>query len=215
MDELIECLEKTYSVTWHGKGREGRRGGGVSVVVDNNFGSTRVLDITDEDARVETIWVAITPYQDSTKTIIAIAFYSSSSSEFKPPAGALQTHILDGLEIVEKLYKNYFIICAGDLNLDKLTDLASLPNIKQLVNKPTRKNKNLDKLYSDLESRGCDIHPPLAPPTTDTGKPSDHNIAHVNLLLPGPTTRRKRTIQRRKYSQQKADEFLERMQSTD
>ena len=98
-DELIESLEETYGVKWLGRGRMGRRGGGVSVIISNTFANARILDYSDP--ALETVWVAATPEYDKTITLIISAFYSSSTEEFKPERDALQTHYLDVMEQIE------------------------------------------------------------------------------------------------------------------
>ena len=95
-DNLIESLEQTFNVTWHGRGRNGRRGGGVSVITSNNYFKSVTLDIYNQE--VETVWVAATPQYDQSLTVIFSAFYSSSSSDFKPAKDALQDHYLDIME---------------------------------------------------------------------------------------------------------------------
>ena len=61
----------------------------------------------------------------------------------------------------------------------------------------------------------CHYPPPLQPPTTKEGAPSDHVIAVVTLTLPGSTVRRKKYIKRRKYDRARATAFIEHMTSVD
>ena len=111
MDFLIESLEQTHMVSWIGRGRAGRRGGGVSVVVTNNFGSAQLLEYFDP--KLEIVWVAITPTFDTTLTIIVAAFYSSSSADFKPEEDALQNHCIDVMEQCDQKFPKWSTFWEG------------------------------------------------------------------------------------------------------
>ena len=197
MGGLIEALEQTYSLQWYGRGRATRKGGGVAVVVNNSFGTARQLDICVQG--VEIIWVEITPYYDPNLRIIAAAFYSSSSKEFQPEKEALQDHVLDTIEVLNQSHPRIEYLIGGDLNSDTLSDLEHVATIKQLVSKPTRNGRLLDRLYSGLEMTTCVINPPLAV-CTENGADSDHDIPVVGLKLPSRPTKRWLQIKRQIYT---------------
>ena len=213
MGTLIEALEQTYALQWHGRGRDTRRGGGVGIVVNNSFGTAKKLDICEQG--IETVWVEITPHYDPNLTIIAAAFYSSSTKEFKPEKEALQNHILDNMEILSRKHARIAYVIGGDLNSDTLCDLENLPSFKQAVNQPTRKDRVLDRLYTDLEVDFCVINPPLAVQEASDGSDSDHHIPVVGLSLPKRKRKRWQTILRRKYTKEAAENFLADMTEMD
>ena len=209
-DELIESLEETYGVTWVGKGRFGRRGGGVSVITSNTFADVRALEISDRN--LETVWVLATPKYDKKLTLVISAFYSSTSPDFKPDEDELQDHYMDHMEQINKKFGQVQYILGGDLNKDSLDNVINLPNYQQVVDKATRKDKTLDKCVTTLEKISCTILPPLQSDSCNTE--SDHDIALCELRLP---TKGKKWIKiyRRKYTREAAEEFERRILDKD
>lgn len=105
-------------------------------------------------------------------------------------------------------------ILGGDLNKDNLDDVIfGLPSFTQVVDKPTRKNKTLDKLITNLEPVSCNILPPRHNDEDDVG--SDHDIALCGLLLPIRVAAGWKKIIKRKYTKEGAARFKEKMECTD
>ena len=89
-----------------------------------------------------------------------VAFYLSCTDEFRPPKDALQDHIIDGVDHVQRLFKDCAIVVAGDQNDDLLQDLENLPGVKRCVDKSTRNDKILDQLYTNLAVLDCVVQAP-------------------------------------------------------
>ena len=133
---------------------------------------------------VEITWAMLTPKQISPSSVIkkiAVAsIYSKPDSRKKT---LLLDHIAETYHMLNSKYLDglHFIL-AGDTNDLKLDSILNLsPNLKQVVNCPTRKTKMLDPIITTLskyyQSPVC--LPPLDSDPDKNGSPSDHMIVHM------------------------------------
>ena len=130
---------------------------------------------------VEVTWALLTPKQVSNDSIIQKivcgAIYSKPNSKTK-------TELLDHIAstynfLCTKYGKGLYWMLAGDTNDLKLDPILNLsPNMKSVVNKPTRLNPDniLDNIITDMSKwyQTPECLPPLEADIGSGGKPSDH-----------------------------------------
>ena len=104
---------------------------------------------------IEITWAMLTPKQATSKSIVqkiaVAAIYSKPNSKKKT---LLLDHIAEVYHLLNSKYQRglYFIL-AGDTNDLKLEPILNLsPNLKQMVNSPTRQNPDqiLDPIITNL-----------------------------------------------------------------
>ena len=211
-EKKIEEVEECHGLSWISQRRRmgTGRGGGVAIVAKNSMGTLRKLEV-DVPVEVEAVWGIFCPAVKEGEKIIIGAFYSSNTSEYKPPKNALQYHILDILEQTSQTYPEAHYVIAGDINKDTVDEIIELDNFKNHVDQPTREDAFLDIAVSDMQSIGCFIAPPLAPDNDDDGTSSDHKIAIVDLVVPGAEQRKREKIiiNKRIISNSSLEKFVE------
>ena len=116
-------------------------------------------------------------------------------------------HISDVFHMMSSRFSNglYFMICgdSNDLKLDPILNLS--PQLRQMVDKPTRGMAMLDPVITDLHSfyQKPSIEAPLQP-DTDNGEDSDHNMILVKPLnnIDNKVVIEKKTVELRIYSEE-------------
>ena len=210
----IEEFQETRGVKWMSKRRTNSGGGGVAVIVNNDFGKCKVLDVNDDN--LEVIWVLIRPHFNPKLALIVCSIYASPTAGVAPPPrNALQEHLADNIEELGERFPGALFCCGGDFNHLPYVDVLAIPNMSQLMDKPTRGDAYLEKLLSNLDFMGCDVLPPLAVALGLRGKNSDHKIAFVALQLPVQKKRSWLYVTRRQYSEARAVAFADEMTSLD
>ena len=183
MYKKLEELQELEDVTWVGKKRESGRGGGAAVVVSNTFGSVYRLDVDTAD--LEIVWAIITPNAKPHIKLVVAAFYSSPTKKYKPLPGELDRHVLDVIDICTTTMRNVHFCVAGDINMDSIGSIFEISSdFEQHVTLPTRGDKILDIIVSELSSTSCIIFPPLSPELDSDGLPSDHSIPRTTHKFP-------------------------------
>ena len=189
---LIDDLLEPINYTWHSRPRVSKnRGGGVGIAVDREFGSSRTLKVPNP-LDLEVLWVIVTPRARPAKRIIAASFYASSSKNQKAPPGAYDAYITKTMEDLRKKYGNIHFIISGDRNNLKLPGLSGI--LDEHIKKPTRKQRKLDVVFSDLDPHGqsrttCGLSPDSfivkkGKRTKNKGVKADHDMAFIDLMLP-------------------------------
>jgi hypothetical protein len=82
-------------------------------------------------------------------------------------------------------YPSAYFVLGGDINCLKTDLLLSIsPAFRQIVLKPTRKDKVLSVIITDLHRYYQEpiILPPLKPDKLGIGKPSDHSVPVCQAL---------------------------------
>ena len=113
--------------------------------------------------------------------IVICSFYSPPNSKKK---GALIDHIAITINKLKIIHPKAAFIIAGDKNdLNENEILAICPSFRQLVLQPTRKDKTLTIVITDLHSYFQEpfIIPPVPIDSGASGVPSDHQGV---LVLP-------------------------------
>ena len=173
IEELLELKGISYIST----PRPGtRRGGGTAIAACPKRFSLVKLNV-EIPSSVEVVWGLLRPKKVIGKIhkIILCSFYCPPRSKKK---NVLIDHISTVLNNLKVDHPNAATIIAGDKNdLDESRILAIDPGLAQLVRKPTRKDKILSIVITDL--RRFFVEPKIidAIPVDNPAKgaPSDHN----------------------------------------
>jgi exonuclease III len=136
---------------------------------------------------VEAVWTVLTPKNvtntSKIKKIIIGSIYSKPNSKSK-------TKLLDHISEVyhtmgTKFQEGLEWVIAGDTNDLKLEKILALsPKLKQVVQKPTRKDKMLDPIFTTMVHyyKMPQVRPPLDNDPDKNGVPSDHRIVIMEPL---------------------------------
>ena len=159
------------------------KGGRPALIINKQMFNVQNLTNTliDVPWGVEVTWALLTPKQVSNDSIIQKivcgAIYSKPNSKTK-------TELLDHIAstynfLCTKYGKGLYWMLAGDTNDLKLDPILNLsPNMKSVVNKPTRLNPDniLDNIITDMSKwyQTPECLPPLEADIGSGGKPSDH-----------------------------------------
>ena len=180
IEEMLELKGIAYIST----PRPGaRRGGGTAIAACPKKFSLTKLHI-EIPRSVEVVWGLLQPKTaiGSINKIILCSFYCPPRSKKK---SVLIDHISTVLNKLKTDHPNAATLIAGDKNdLDESRILALDPALSQLVRRPTRKDKILSIVITDL--RRFFIEPKIVGPipvdNPSKGAPSDHNGVLVEPL---------------------------------
>ena len=131
--------------------RPQKRGGGAAITCDlSKFTLTKLNNPIPTG--VEVCWGLLKPLLVSSQVqkIIVCSFYSPPNSK---KMSKLIDHISTTYHSLKSKHKNAKIMIAGDRNNIKIQRFLDIsPTFKNLVNKNTHGNKNLDILVTDLHT---------------------------------------------------------------
>ena len=173
IEEMLELKGISYIST----PRPGlRRGGGTAIAACPGTFSLVKLHIEIPNS-LEVVWGLLRPRKVIGKItkIILCSFYCPPRSKKK---SILIDHISTVLNILKTEHPNAATIIAGDKNdLDETGILAIDPALVQIVRKPTRKDKVLSIVITDLQRFYIEpkIVDPIPVDNPQIGAPSDHN----------------------------------------
>ena len=93
--------------------------------------------------------------------------------------------IMENYHQLKSKYQQAFFILEGDINdldVGRITSIS--PTFRQIVIKPTRGDKILDVLVTDLHTYYQEpfIQPPIKPDNPNEGKPSDQKAPVANPI---------------------------------
>ena len=178
-----------------------RRGGKPAILVsERDFNCVELCpDTVTVPLNVEIVWALLTPKRKLMNTrisriVVASLYYSSTLTKKS--------------ELIDHISETYHFLCAkfgsdtkfiigGDVNRLNISSILTLsPDLKQVVNCPTRRNPDatLDVIISNLSSL---YHPPRSLPPLENdcdknGQPSDHLIVLMEpLSINAPALKRK------------------------
>ena len=120
--------------------------------------------------------------------IILCVFYCPPKTPIKVRNELVQ-HISKNLEELRLKHPSARTIISGDRNQLPVKELLKIAgNLKQIVDKPTRKGKILDVILTDIQHllKGVTIVPPVPVDDGESGMPSDHNGVLVEPLQETP-----------------------------
>ena len=173
IEELLEMKETKYIST----ARPGaKRGGGAAIAAKESRFNLSKLNI-DIPKPLEVVWGLLRPKfpLGDIRKIIICSFYSPPKSRKK---SALIDHITVTYNKLKTIHPNAAVIIAGDKNDLDVSDVLTInPSLKQTVLKPTRKNKILDIVITDLHRFYQEpiIVQPVPVDEGALGVPSDHD----------------------------------------
>ena len=129
---------------------------------------------------VEACWCILKPIDATNSSIIkhfaVVSFYSKPNSRKKQ---LLYDHLYEGFHSLSAKYDNLFWLFCADINDLKIEPILQLKNnFKQCVLQPTRQDKTLDVIISDLGPwyQCPTVEPPLDVDQDKAGSPSDHSM---------------------------------------
>ena len=124
LGEKIENFCESNRVSWHQKARTGGMGGGVAVLVDNDFGHSAPLDV-DVPPELEISWAVVTPHKRKDLRIVCAAFYSSTNDAYRLEVGMLEPHIVEVVSYCTARFNEVSFYIGSDLNsLDTLDQIS-------------------------------------------------------------------------------------------
>ena len=133
--------------TTFSKCRSSQRGGGVAIYAKHDQNPQQLHVEIPED--LEIVWIKLQPPRlpRSVSHIIVAAVYY-------PPHSVVSDHLLDLInETIDRLlsvHPHAGFAIAGDFNQLDLTQLVVNTRFKQVIKQPTRQNRILDKIVSNL-----------------------------------------------------------------
>ena len=146
LEEAFEMKDLFYFST----ARPGsKRGGGAAIAAKSDRYHVSKLNINIPKP-LEVVWGMLRPkiITGSTSKIILCSFYSPPNSKKKK---ALVDHMAITINRLKVLHpKASFIIAGDENNLNEQEIVTICPSFRQLVLKPTRKNKTLTIVVTDL-----------------------------------------------------------------
>ena len=152
-----------------------QRGGGAGIVVNTKNFKFEKIDVHIPH-NLEIVWGLVWPKLESEiKVIVVSSFYLPPKSRNKTK---LFDHISSTVNILLSKYPKSGLIIGGDRNEFSISPLLTVaPKLKQIVTLPTRQNKILDVLITNLAHLYTVpvIHPPVAPDAS-SHVPSDHSV---------------------------------------
>ena len=131
------------------KNREGKKCGGITVLVKNDI-PCKVMQVDTSD--LEIIWLTLRPERlpRNISVIILAALYFPP----KTPADTrdrLIEHIITNVQLLQSKHANPGFVILGDFNTFPVEEVTSALNLKQVVKVPTRGKKTLDKILTNMQ----------------------------------------------------------------
>ena len=188
--------------------RKDKRGGGTAVATcSKQFTMTRINLPKEKGLEITAALIKNKNNDKMSKPIIIISVYSSPRSKFK---NDLLNFLTLQISKLKTIYPKAAIIIGGDRNSISLDSLENLyPGLHQIVKAPTRKNKILDFICTDLYKlyQVPEILDPLEADDPNKAKPSDHSIPLARPRTNNNQTKGKRIITKRPMPESKLMEF--------
>ena len=155
----------------------GKRGGGAAIIVNTERFKVENLNV-QIPPHLEVVWALAKPRSEAAKIkkIILCAFYSPPRSRLR---FKLKDHIIGTLQVLTTRYPECGIFIGGDKNKMDISQFLNCNlKLKQIVNRPTRKQEILDVAMTNLFPyyNAPIIVPPVQPDVPGQGVPSDHSV---------------------------------------
>ena len=193
-----EQPESSYYINGYevfAKCRPNRKGGGVAVYVKPFLNATRVDFLTNPD-NFEVMWVKLSPHRlpRSVSVIFVAAVYSPPSDNQDE---SLIHYLTQCIDTIQTRHLHAGIILLGDFNRVNTSPLCQGNALIQVVNKPTRVDVILDKIFSNLS-----VYYKVPQILSPVGHTGDHNCVTwvPKQYKPQCKTSHKRTIRPMKDS---------------
>ena len=133
--------------------------------------------------KLEITAAIVRPKREEAKdlAIITIAVYCPPNSKKQ---SKLIDYVTETYHALKSKHPTAFFILGGDVNSLNWRRICEIsPNFKQCVTKPTRKEKTLSVIITDLHMHYEDvkIFPPLEPDKEGDGAASDHKTPYLKV----------------------------------
>ena len=157
----------------------GRRGGGVAIAYCSTKVKLEECQLYGRNNKCEMV-AAIGRDLKSNKQIYIISVY------LPPSMGKKEVEVVaniasENISRIKLLYPDISTIIGGDLNGKKFSAATDdFPLIQRIKTGPTRKNKTLDIIYTDIKVKDATL---LCPIESEEGIPSDHKTIVCTALL--------------------------------
>ena len=180
--------------------------GGVAISYKTNACNMKEVDLPNPDD-FEVI-VAAGSIPGYCRKLIVVACYLPPGYTV-PRGNAALAYIEDVIIEIKRRYRDPFIVIGGDFNQWRVESaLVEYPDIREADVGPTRKDKCLDRLFTNfgrsIEASGT--VPPLRPYEGE-GAPSDHRVAYVRATLPRIRSFEWTTYQYRYFNEDSVKKF--------
>ena len=159
------------------KNRRGGRGGGVAIAYNKN------KIVLKKHTIAKNSYEMVCAVGNTLKDIRKVAVFSL----YIPPnqkmtkTKEMMECLADGIEKIKLEYNDPYIVIGGDFNGRNITATDDFPDLKIIQTGPTRKNKVLDIIITNIELSLARIISPLQ---TDEGVQSDHSTVHIRSKTP-------------------------------
>ncbi|XP_035696845.1 uncharacterized protein LOC118430243 [Branchiostoma floridae] len=165
------------------KPRQGKKGGGVAIYVNNNI-QAQIIDVSIP-ADLECLWIKMRPPRlpRELSSVVVCAVYIPPGS---PHSGDLINHLLTVVDELRSTSPDVGLCIAGDFNRTDLQDICRGNQLRQIVDVPTRMDATLDCIITNPD------HLYLPPALLSPLGSSDHNIVHLvrsRVTRPMPDSR--------------------------
>ena len=147
-----------------------RPSGGISIFVRKDIPATRLK--VNVPSHIETMYVSLRPKwlpRSVSNIIICGLYYPGSNSLFAPNQSDIAGHMIETLQTFSNKYAKPLFIILGDFNDLNFVDICETCNLKQVVNVPTRGNRTLDLILTNVHN--CFYNNPVTLPSIGN---SDH-----------------------------------------
>jgi len=175
--------------------RLNKRGGGVACYIHETVHYNRLSDL--DDAVHEVVWVRLQPKKlprQFSCIIIACIYHPPDSDNI-----SMRDYLITCMDTILRKHPNCGVILTGDFNQLRDDFLRTHYKYKQLVNKPTRLNAILDKLWTNmsavydspevLDELGASDHRMVLLSTTGHPSLDTGSVQHVITRCMGHTER--------------------------
>ena len=130
-----------------------RPSGGISIFIKNNIPATRLK--INIPPHIEMLFVSLRPKwlpRSTSNIIICGLYYPGSNSPYAPDQDQFISQLIESLLLFNNKYSNPLFIVLGDFNDLPILDICESCNLKQVVEVPTRENKILDLILTNVNN---------------------------------------------------------------
>ena len=155
--------------------------GGVAVITRKNMGNFKKFAIRNPEGYE--VLPVVGSVQGTTRKLAVVAAYIPPNYTTAKGKGCVD-FVEDLILELKRKFRDPFIIMAGDFNQWEIgASVTEYPDIKEAAVGPTRRDRCLDRIFSNM-SRGITEAGTVPPLQTVDQTESDHRIAYIRTTLP-------------------------------
>ena len=128
--------------------RNNRRGGGVMLLIKENVQYEVLPNVSNDETDVEALWIMYTAHKmprEFSHIVICVVYHPPQANNW-----ILFNHIRSNIDHIMQKHPYSGLMLLGDFNGFKDSQITNIYNMKQIVDKNTRKNKTLDKIITNM-----------------------------------------------------------------